>query len=115
MPELRRDLPAEPVKFIQDRVRAGAVMWTYHVTMRLRGRFISRSAILSRVDSYELVESYPEDKYLPSYLILSQGEGGAFHVLFATDVLGQNVRVVTAYRPSLDEWELDLRHRRREP
>ncbi len=80
--------------------------------MRLQGRYIAREAILDAVDTYELVESYPEDKYLPSYLVLGHYGGDAFHVLFATDVAEDNVRVVTAYRPSADEWEGDGKTRR---
>ncbi|HSY50959.1 MAG TPA: DUF4258 domain-containing protein [Thermoanaerobaculia bacterium] len=69
--------------------------------MRLEGRFISRDDILSAVDSYAIVEEYPDDKYLPSYLVLGTG----FHILFAIDMGDDNVRVVTAYRPDPDEWE----------
>jgi len=76
------------------------------------GRFIPRKAILDAVGSYEIVEAYPQDKYLPSYLVLARSAGEAFHVLFATDVEGGNVRVVTAYRPSAEEWEDDLKTRR---
>ncbi len=83
--------------------------------MRLRGRFIPRQAILAAVESYEMIESYPEDKYLPSYLVLARSAGEAFHVLFAADTERGNVRVVTAYRPSEDEWEEDLRTRRALP
>ena len=54
--------------------------------MRLAGRFIPREAILGAVTTYELVETYPDDKYLPSYLILARHGSDAFHVLFATDV-----------------------------
>ena len=71
--------------------------------MRLRGRHIARQAVLRAVEEYEMVESYPEDKYLPSYLVLARHQGDAFHILFATDVEGDNVRVVTAYRPDLNE------------
>lgn len=67
--------------------------------MRLAGRFISREAILG-------------DKYLPSYLILAQHGLEAFHVLFAADVEGDNVRVVTGYRPDAREWQADLKARR---
>ncbi len=70
--------------------------------MRLERRPITRSEILEAVDSYLLVESYPEDKYLPSYLVLGLE---SFHVLFAVDFENDNVRVVTAYRPDPDEWE----------
>ena len=107
-----RRTPEDPVPFIQDRVRRARILWTYHVNMRLAGRFIPRATILAAVDSYELVESYPEDKYLPSYLLVAQHGRDAFHVLFAVDVEGDNVRVVTSYRPDPREWEPDLKTRR---
>ena len=67
--------------------------------MRLAGRFIPRETILAAVSSYELVESYHDDKYLPSSLLLARHGAEAFHLLFAVDVHGDNVRVVTTYRP----------------
>ena len=72
--------------------------------MRLAGRFIPREVILAAVDSYDLVEAYPDDKYLPSYLILARHGADVFHVLFAADAEGDNVRVVTSYRPDPREW-----------
>jgi len=65
-----RLLPSDPVRFVQKCIRRGRVLWTYHVNMRLAGRFIPRESILGVVDTLELVEAYPEDKYLPSYLVL---------------------------------------------
>jgi len=76
--------------------------------MRLGRRHITRDEILGAVDSYEIVESYPQDKYLPSYLVLA---ANTFHVLFAVDVAGDNVRIVTAYRPDPNEWQPGLRER----
>lgn len=80
--------------------------------MRLGNRFIQREAIIGAVDTFELIESYPDDKYYPSYLLLGRSGADAFHVLFGVDVAGHNVRVVTAYRPSRDEWSDDLKTRR---
>jgi hypothetical protein len=80
--------------------------------MRLFRRFIARETILASVATYELVEAYPEDKYLPSYLILARHGLQAFHVLFATDVERDNVRVVTSYHPDPAEWRMDLKTRR---
>jgi hypothetical protein len=80
--------------------------------MRLGRRFIARETIISAVDSYEIVEAYPEDKYFPSYLLLGREGEDTFHVLLATDVDGENVRIVTAYYPSPEEWEIDLKTRR---
>ncbi len=82
------------------------------MNLRLKSRSVSRQSVLDAVDSYEIVESNPDDKYLPSYLILARVAAEAIHVLFATDVPGDNVRVVTAYRPNPDEWEEDLKTRR---
>lgn len=104
--------PEDPVGFIQRCLREGGVLWTYHVNMRLRTRGIPRADILGAVESYELVEAYPKDKYLPSYLIYAEGRSGPFHVLFATDFEGNNVRIVTAYRPGELEWNSDLKTRR---
>jgi hypothetical protein len=82
--------------------------------MRLGQRFIARETIIAAAESYEIVEAYPEDKYFPSYLPLGRHGEETFHVLFGTDVDGQNVRVVTAYYPSSEEWEGDLKTRRRQ-
>ena len=48
--------------------------------MRLRGRAIARETFLSAVETFVLVEAYPEDKYLPSYLVLATSEVEAFHI-----------------------------------
>ena len=103
------EIPTDPLAFIQRRVRERKILWTYHVNMRIERRHISRSEILDAVDAYEIIEAYPEDKYLPSYLVAG---GESFHVLFATDVTNDNVRIVTAYRPDPNEWEAGFRRRK---
>jgi len=80
--------------------------------MRLTGRFIERETILRAVETFELVEAYPDDKYLPSYLVLARDDARPFHLLFAVDLEGDNVRVVTAYRPDVGEWSNDMKTRR---
>ena len=107
-----RSLPTDALAFIQRCVRERKVYWTYHVNMRSAGRHISRDAILEATGTYEIIESYTEDKYLPSYLVWATSAGGPFHALFAADVDGDNVRIVTAYRPNADEWESDLKSRK---
>ena len=109
-----RTIPADPLAFIRRCVRERKAYWTYHVNMRLAGRFISRDEILGATESYEIIESYPEDKYLPSYLVWASSGGRPFHVLFGADIDRDNVRIVTAYRPNADEWEPDLRSRKRQ-
>ena len=108
-----RELPDDPVAFIHECLRDGRILWTYPVNMRPGQRFIARETIIVAAGSYEVVEAYPEDKYFPSYLLLGRLNEEAFHALFGADVNGQNVRVITAYYPSPEEWEEDLKTRRR--
>jgi Domain of unknown function (DUF4258) len=108
-----RLIPNNPLEFIQRCVRQAKIFWTYHVNMRIEGRSIPRPIILASIEYYEIIEEYPMDKYLPSYLVYSKYENRVFHVLFAVDIEEDNVRVITAYYPSLDEWEGDFRTRRR--
>ena len=80
--------------------------------MRLKGRSISRHAIVDSYHRYEIIDQYPQDKYLPSYLVRSEYENDILHILFAVDVKADNIRIITAYRPTLDDWEDGFRIRR---
>jgi hypothetical protein len=75
--EASRRLPDDAVAFIRRCVGDRKIYWTYHVNMRLAGRHLTREAILGAVASYEIIEAYPEDKYLPSYLVRADGCRGA--------------------------------------
>jgi hypothetical protein len=81
--------------------------------MRLKQRLIPRKWILNSVENYLLIESYPEDKYLPSYLVWSKAENVIFHILFAIDVQDGNVRLITAYKPSPEEWTDNMKQRKK--
>jgi hypothetical protein len=105
-------IPDAPLQFIKECVMARRIYWTYHVNMRLLQRYIPRSWILLSIDNYILIESYPKDKYLPSYLIWSVYESVIFHILFGVDVEENHVRIITAYKPDPDEWTNSLQERR---
>ena len=103
----------EILNFIKSCIRRRKIRWTYHVNMRLKGRFISREAILSLVDSYEIIEEYPKDKYLPSYLIYAKDKGQIIHIHIAINIEDDNVTIITSYRPTLDKWEKGFKKRRK--
>jgi len=69
--------------------------------------------ILNSTGSYEIIKSYPDDKYMPSYLVYSKVDDIIIHILFAVDIEHKNVRVVTAYRPDPSHWKKDLKTRRK--
>lgn len=110
---LSRPPTPDPLGFIQRCVAARRIWWTYHVNMRLGERALSRDVVLDAARTYEILESYPEDKYLPSFLVYACSGGTVFHVVFALDVDHDHVRVVTAYRPDPGEWDDHLRNRRK--
>ena len=107
-----RLLPSDPLDFVMRCVRSGSLLWTHHVNMRFGVRRVTRDMILGAVDTFEIIEAYPDDKYLPSYLVRGEHPDGVFHVLFAADVAGDNVRVVTAYLPDASKWDAEFRQRR---
>jgi hypothetical protein len=101
------------LEFIKSCIQRRRIFWTYHVNMRLKERYISRDAILESIETYEIIERYPDDKYLPSFLVLARHENVPFHIHIAVDKENDNVRIVTTYKPSTDEWEEGFRKRRK--
>ncbi|MBI3581911.1 MAG: DUF4258 domain-containing protein [Nitrospinae bacterium] len=105
-------LPKNPIEFVKRCISEGKVLWTYHVNMRMRNRHIPRHAIISSMASYEIIEAYPDDKYLPSYLVYARHEKAVIHILFGVDVYNENVRIITAYHPSTEQWSGGLKRRK---
>lgn len=104
-------VPANPLEFIRTCVRLRAVYWTYHVNLRLRKRSIDRRDFLGAVDTFEFIESYPDEKYLPSFLVYFLAHGQAHHAVVAVDTENSNVRIVTVYKPDSCQWSSDMRRR----
>jgi hypothetical protein len=83
--------------------------------MRLEQRSLGSEMLIKAIDSLEIIESCPDDKYLPSFLVRGAAEGRVFHAQIATDVDARNVRIVTMYVPVSDEWDAGFRTRRTQP
>ena len=109
----KRLIPDNPLDFIKRCVNEQRMFWTYHVNMRMKGRFIPREIVLDSIQHYEIIEEYPDYKYLPSYLVFSKYQDKIFHVLFSVDVEKDNVRVITAYYPNFNDWEEGFKTRRK--
>ena len=82
------------------------------MTIRLQQRALTAEMVRSAMATLEIIEAYPHDKYLPSFLVRGESAGFVFHAQVATDVEGENIRIVTMYTPDADEWDDELRHRR---
>lgn len=98
--------------FIKSCISRRRILWTYHVNMRLKERFIPRQVVLTSLDSYEIIEDYPADKYLPSCLIYAEYENQVIHIHIATDFNNDIITIITAYKPAPDKWQADFKTRR---
>jgi hypothetical protein len=78
----------------------------------LQERRLTGRALGEAVETIEIIEAYPKDKYLPSFLLRGEVPEFVFHALVATDLEGDNIRVVTMYVPDPLEWDKDGRVRR---
>ena len=75
-------------------------------------RMISASDVRKAVEQGELVEDYPEDVRGHSCLILGHGvDGTSIHVVCSPKT--EFLAIITAYIPSSQEWEPDLKERKR--
>ena len=76
----------------------------------MRERDISIDEVKQAIELGEIIEDYPSDRPFPSKLAMCCTTK-LIHVVYAED--GNEVIVITAYRPSYDKWENDLRTRKK--
>ena len=87
--------------------------WTMHIMIRLLQRGISLDDVICAVKNGEIIENYPDDYPYPSCLLLGHGEDRqALHVVCGASET--EVWLITAYRPSLEFWDEDLKTRKGE-
>ena len=55
-------IPKDPLSFIKRCVKLKKIKWTYHVNMRMKGRFISREDIINSLEQYEIIEELKKRK-----------------------------------------------------
>jgi len=101
------------VKDILLLIEAGQILWTEHLSVKLRERSIKRADVIACIQNGDIIEQYPDDFPLPSCLILGYSVAEQpLHVVCGLN-LGDSVFVITAYYPSLDTWEEDFRTRKK--
>ena len=85
---------------------------TEHAQQRLEERKIGLSDVMKVIAEGEIIKQYEEDKPLSSCLILGMSINNKYlHVVVSTD--DEYIYLITAYYPSLDQWEEDYKTRKR--
>jgi len=65
------------------------------------------------MQSGEIIQEYLDDKPLASKLLLGFSNQRPLHLVFSYDNENQTYIIITAYEPSLDIWEHDLKTRKK--
>ena len=89
------------------------IAMTKHANGRLRERDISIDNVKHAILYGEIIRQYEDDKLFPSCLLLGTTENGDFiHIVASID--DEILYIITAYRPDKNEWESDLKVKRRQ-
>lgn len=107
-------------RFVRDRASAslggvtGSVLWSMHAWARLLAQGLMRREVVQALSACELIEDYPATtRTLPDCLVLGLLAGNkAIHVVVAIDEAGDDILVVTVYRPEPARWSDDFKRRR---
>ena len=91
----------------------GSLRWTNHIMTRIFQRGISIEDVESSLQSGEIIEEYPADYPYPSCLVLGFTQNSIpLHVVCG--VTENELWMITAYNPRMEEWEEGCRNRRRD-
>ena len=88
------------------------LVFRVHAIQRMFKRRISEEEVKDVVAMGETIETYPDDRPLPSRLILGWSGPRPIHVVAADNVEAQEMIVITVYQPDVEEWEQGFKRRR---
>ena len=87
--------------------------FTGHAIRQMFSRQISDMEVRAVINNGEVIMEYPDDKPLPSKLILGFSSGRPIHVVLAYDAAADTGYVITAYVPDTKLWTNDFKTRRK--
>ena len=99
------------IQDVQKLCQKGKVRWSLHVSEQMQKRDISPDDVMHCLMHGEIIEEYPDYWLNPAALIFGcKTNGQIIHVVAGVD---DYVHIVTAYCPTLEKFEPDLKTRRR--
>lgn len=84
-----------------------------HAFRRMAERGIPPAVVRSVLETGTIVTQYPEDRPLPSRLILGWDGDRPIHIVSAWDSVGDSEYIVTVYEPHPDVWTDGFSKRRK--
>ncbi len=89
------------------------LIYRIHARQSMFTRSISDECVEHILQNGEVIEDYPSAFPFPAKLLLGSCNRRFIHVVAAEDSDKQQVIVITAYEPTLDKWEPNMKIRRK--
>ncbi|MFY8000477.1 MAG: DUF4258 domain-containing protein [Candidatus Kapaibacteriota bacterium] len=93
------------IEEIQAQFAVGDIEFSDHATKQMRKRGISIDELFQAVTNAECIETYPDDKYGSSVLLLGFTDIARPLHLVVTASERPSCKIITAYQPNPDEWD----------
>ena len=90
------------------------IIFRIHAIERMFERGIGVKDIHLALENGETIENYPDESAYSGRLILAQRGKRPLHVVAADNPMGDEVIVITGYRPDRTRWTEDFKQRRDE-
>ena len=91
------------------------LIYRIHARQAMFTRSISDECVEDTLQNDEVIEDYSHAFPFPAKLLLGRCDGRSIHVVAAENSSKQQVIVITAYEPTLQKWESDMKTRRKQP
>ncbi len=91
------------------------LIYRVHARQAMFSRSISDECVEDILQNGEVIEDYPHAFPFPAKLLLGRCNGRSIHVVAAENSGKQQVIIITAYEPTLQKWEADMKTRRKQP
>jgi len=86
--------------------------FTRHAIQKMFERDISIAIVKQVVKNGEVIQSYPDDKPYPSFLMLCEINKRPIHIVLAKEDIDKKCIIVTAYEPAIELWSNGFRTRK---
>jgi len=98
---------------VRELIRQRRILWKRHALERILERGLTRAIVLDILLNGELIEDYSDDRPFPGGLFLGWNRKQPLHVVVTLEVQENIVAVITAYEPTIEQFEPDFRTRRK--
>ena len=89
------------------------IVFRVHAVRRMISRSVTGADVRRVLEAGDKIETYPDDKPYPSYLVLGWIGARPLHVVAADNANAKETIVITVYEPDPACWEAGFRRRKR--